>query len=111
MKATVPNPDKRLKPGMFASLELTLRIREGAIVIPEAAIVQALDESRAMIYVIDDENRAQMVQVQLGVRMPGEVEVLSGINEGQRVIVEGSQKIGPGSPVALAPAESARPYL
>ncbi|HAV62658.1 MAG TPA: efflux transporter periplasmic adaptor subunit, partial [Verrucomicrobiales bacterium] len=43
VKAEVPNPDLRLKPGMFAGLELTLQVRTNAIVIPESAISQVLE--------------------------------------------------------------------
>jgi len=110
VKAHVPNPDGLLKPGMFATLDLTLTIRDQAIVIPEPAIVRTLTEERAMIYTVDDNQQAQARTVLVGERKSKKVEIREGLEEGEIVIVEGTQKLGPGSPVTLAPAESAAIY-
>ena len=110
IKATVPNPEGLLKPGMFATLDLTLTIRDQAIVIPEPALFRTLDGGRAMVYVIDDNNLAQFRTVTVGERKTRKVEITQGLSEGEMVIVEGTQKIGPGSSVKLAPAESAAIY-
>lgn len=110
VKAAVPNPDHLLKPGMFATLDLTLTIRDQAIVIPEPALFRTLDDERAMVYVIDGENLAQFRTVTVGERKTKKVEITHGLSEGEMVIVEGTQKIGPGSPVKLAPAEAAAIY-
>ncbi len=110
IKAAVPNPKGLLKPGMFATLDLTLTIRDQAIVIPEPALFRTLDDQRAMVYVIDEENLAQFRTVTVGERKTRKVEITQGLSEGEMVIVEGTQKIGPGSPVKLAPAESAAIY-
>jgi len=111
LKATIPNPKLELKPGMFANLDLTLQVRENAIVIPEPAIARMMDNNRAMVFVVDAQSTAQMKPVTLGMRLPGRVEILEGIQAGENVIVEGTQKIGPGAKVTLAPADSAKPYL
>ncbi len=110
VKARVPNPEGLLKPGMFATLDLTLTIRDQAIVIPEPALFRTLDEERAMVYVIDEDNLAQLRTVTVGERKSKKVEITQGLSEGEKVIVEGTQKIGPGSPVKLAPSESAAIY-
>ena len=110
VKAQIPNPDLRLKPGMFANLDLTLELRPGATVIPEAALSRVLDGNKAMIFVVDSNQTAQLRPVDLGVRMAGRVEVLKGIAPGEQVIVEGLQKIGPGMKVALAPPAASLPY-
>lgn len=110
VKARINNPEHRLRPGMFANLDLTLNVREKSIVIPEAAIAQIVGDGRAMIYVVGPESRADLISVVTGVRMPGRIEILDGLTEGQMVIVEGTQKIGPGSPVEVAPPEEAEPY-
>ena len=109
-KAAVPNPEGLLKPGMFATLDLTLQVRDKAIVIPEPALFRTLDDERAMVYVIDENNLAQLRTVTVGERKTKKVEITQGLSEGEMVIVEGTQKIGPGSPVKLAPAESAAIY-
>jgi membrane fusion protein (multidrug efflux system) len=67
----------------------------------------------ALVFVVDQASTAQPRKVRLGVRMPGKVEIVAGLEAGDRVIVEGLQKIGPGMPVKIAateakPAEPAR---
>jgi membrane fusion protein (multidrug efflux system) len=111
VKAEVPNPERALKPGMFANLDLTLTVREQAVVIPEAALSQMLEGNRANVLIVTETNTVDLRPVQLGVRLAGHVEVLSGLRGGEKVIVEGTQKVGPGSPVKLAPEEAAQPYL
>ena len=111
VKAKVPNAEARLKPGMLATLNLTLVQRDNAIVIPEAAIARVMDNDVAMIFTVNGSDVAEMKTVKLGVRLPGKVEILNGVEAGDRVIVEGLQKIGPGSKVKLAPPEAAAPYL
>ena len=50
---------------------------------------------------VDPENKAQMKAVKVGLRMAGKAEITEGLSAGENVIVEGYQKIGPGSPVAM----------
>jgi membrane fusion protein, multidrug efflux system len=109
VKAEVPNPEGELKPGMFANLDLTVTVRENAVVIPEVALTQTLDRGRAMIFVVDASTNAQLRPVTLGVRMAGMVEV-EGVKVGERVIVEGTQKTVPGKPVQLAPDKDGEVY-
>lgn len=108
VKARVPNPDLRLKPGMFASADLTLRVREEAIVIPEAALMPQ-GEHFAVI-VVDADLTAQMRPVKPGIRSAGRVEILEGLQPDELVVVEGWQKTRPGGKVTLAPEEKAAPY-
>lgn len=111
VKANVPNPDNALKPGMFANLDLTLQVRDNALVIPEPAIAQMVDQDRAIIYIVDAGGIARLNPVQLGIRLPGKVEVVSGLTPGTKVIVEGHQKIGPGSKVIPSAPDRAAAYL
>jgi membrane fusion protein (multidrug efflux system) len=108
VKAKVANPDLRLKPGMFASADLTLRVKEDAIVIPEAALMP--QGEKFAVVVVDSEMTAQMRPVQPGVRSAGRVEIVEGLKEGETVVVEGWQKTRPGGKVTLAPADKAAPY-
>src|SRR5437762_2448855 len=111
VKAEIPNPNHELKPGMFANLDLTVKVRGNSIVIPEAALSQILDGDRANVFTVGVSNTVQLKLVKLGVRLPGQVEVLGGLEAGEKVVGEGVQKIGPGAKVKLAPAEAAAPYL
>jgi len=97
VKARLPNQGHELKPGMFANLDLTLRLKEKAIVIPETAVLSSGD--RTLVYTVDRENLAQIRPVKLGVRRSGLVEIVSGLQPGERVIVEGVQKVRPGGKV------------
>jgi membrane fusion protein (multidrug efflux system) len=110
VRARLPNPKYELKPGMLATLEITLQVRDQAVVISEAGLAQVQDQNRAVVFVVNEALTVEARDVVLGVRMPGEVEVRTGLQAGETVIVEGIQKVGPGSKVALAPAESAAPY-
>ena len=109
VKARVPNPDRKLKGGMFANLVLTLQLRDSAIVVPEPALVSNGDA--VTVFVVDDKGMAQVRPVKVGLRLAGKAELLSGVQAGDRVVVEGVQKLFPGASVKLAPAEAAAPYL
>lgn len=109
VKASVPNSDRSLIPGMFANLELTLTIRNQALVIPEMAIFRTLEDDEAMVYVVGADSVAEMKTISVGERMAGKVEVLTGLEEGELVIVEGTQKIGPGAPVAISGGQEVIP--
>jgi membrane fusion protein, multidrug efflux system len=98
VRALVPNPDGRLLPGMFLSVEL-LREDVTALVVPEQAIVP--EQSRQYVLVVDAQQTVERREVRLGRRRPGQVEVLSGLQAGEIVITEGTQKAMAGDLVEL----------
>lgn len=98
VKARLPNPDGRLRAGMFANLDLVLRMRKRAVVIPESALL--LEGSQALVFVVAD-GKAQPRPVRLGVRLAGVVEIREGLLAGEVVLIEGTQKVGPGSPIEV----------
>ena len=108
VKARIPNPELRLKPGMFASADLTLKVKEDAVVIHEAALMP--EGERFAVFVVDEQMTAQLRPVRPGVRIAGRVEIVEGLKGGELVIVEGWQKARPGGKVKLAPNEKAAPY-
>lgn len=103
VKARVPNPASELKPGMFANLHLSLKLKENAIVIPESSVLASGD--RNIIYIVDKDDAAQVRPVKIGLRQAGLVEIVSGLEPGERVVAEGLQKVRPGGKVKAAPAE------
>ena len=107
IKARVPNADHRLKPGMFANLDLRLTLREDAIVIPESALLTMGE--RTQVYVIGADGTAQVRPVKVGTRLANQIEILSGLQPGEKVVAEGLQKIRPGGPVKMLPPEAAVP--
>ena len=101
VKAYVDNVDGRLKPGMFANLDLVFRARDDAIVIPEQAISYQGDQ--ASVVVMNTESRAEFRPVAVGLRLSGVAEILSGLEVGEYIVVEGFQKMGPGSQILISP--------
>jgi len=105
VKAKIPNKKHELKPGMFANLDLTLQLKEHAIVIPESSVLAGGD--RNIIYIVDAQDTAQIRPVKLGIRQAGLVEITSGLQAGERVVAEGIQKVRPGGKVKASAPESA----
>lgn len=104
MKARIPNADHHLKPGMFANLDLTLTLRQEAIVIPESALMSQGD--RTSVYVIGADGNAQVRPVKVGMRIPNQIEILTGLEPGEKVVAEGIQKVRPGGAVKESRGES-----
>ncbi len=100
VKARIPNADHKLKPGMFANFDLTLTLRQDAIVIPESALM-AMGE-RTAVYVIGPDGTAQMRPVKVGLRTANQIEITSGVEAGEKVITEGLQKVRPGGAVKMS---------
>jgi len=100
VKARAPNPGGLLKAGMFIEARLAVATREGAVVVPEAA-VQPLRTANVVWAVVD--GKASRRVVELGVRSEGTVEVLSGVEPGELVVVGGLERMGAGMPVAPRP--------
>lgn len=63
------------------------------------------------VFVVDQNGVAQLRSIQVGYRLAGRVEIIQGLAAGEMVVVEGLQKLRPGSAVKLAPKEAAAPYM
>jgi membrane fusion protein (multidrug efflux system) len=98
VRARIPNKDRKLRPGMFARVTLTLGTRDGAIVVPDQAIVPR-GESSFVYRVVD--GRASLTPVTTGARAPGEVEVVKGLSAQDVVVVDGQIKLQDGAPVTI----------
>ena len=97
LRASVPNEDSALRPGMFARVDLRFADHE-ALVVPEASIAPSGEGSA--IYIVD-EGQVRKVDVVLGVRRDGQVEVVGGVEEGDEILVSGLQKVSDGTPVQV----------
>ena len=96
IRGCIDNRQLRLRPGMFARVTAVFGERERALVIPEEAIVP--QGQRVLVYKVVDgstsgEKIAQRVEVKLGIRRPGRVEVLEGLAEGDQVVTAGQQRL------------------
>lgn len=97
VRAVLPNPDRALPAGMFMHLELVVASRM-ALVVPEEAILVTGD--RAFVFAVE-EGRAKRTEVVLGQREVGHVEIVSGLDAGARVVVEGLQRVRDGVAVEV----------
>jgi membrane fusion protein (multidrug efflux system) len=95
VRALLANEDGALKPGMFLSVALANDERD-ALVIPEEALTP--EAERQYVFVVAD-GKAERREVRIGGRRPGSVEILAGLNTGEQVIVEGTQKVRDGGAV------------
>lgn len=98
VRAALPNPDGLLKPGKLLTVEL-IKDRRQSLMIPEEALVPLRNQQ--FVFVVNDDDTVARVEVDIGRRRPGSVEVLNGLSEQQQVVIEGTNRIGPGSPVTI----------
>jgi membrane fusion protein (multidrug efflux system) len=100
MRARVPNPSGELKPGLFARVSLDLIVNEGALFVPEEAIVP-IGDRRFLFRVVD--GKAAFTPVKTGQRRDGKVEIVEGIKPGDLVVTAGVLKIYDGAAVQPVP--------
>lgn len=100
LRARLPNKGNKLRPGLFARVSLILERRENALVAPEQAIVPV--GQKTFVYRVID-GKAVMTPVKLGLRRPGQVEILEGLSAGDLVVTDGQLKIRDGAPVTVPP--------
>ncbi len=101
VRAIIPNEQHDLVPGMLMTLNL-LRNERDAIVISEEAVIPR--GQRTFVMVVDRSSEpyiAEQREIRLGTRMPGQVEVTSGLDVGDTIISHGSLKVRPGAPVRI----------
>lgn len=103
LRARLENPELKLRPGMSARARITLDTSAHALLVPEQAIWP--NGEQKMVYVVK-EGVAKLVPVTLGTRIPGQVEVTSGLKDGDEVVVAGQLKLRDGAPVAPKPASA-----
>jgi cobalt-zinc-cadmium efflux system membrane fusion protein len=88
VRVEVENKDGKLKPGMFASVDIAVAERPNALVVPEAAL-QAQNRI-PIVFVEEEKNVFERRVVRPGVRFGGFVEILDGVKEGEKVVTSGS---------------------
>ncbi|MBO1111263.1 efflux RND transporter periplasmic adaptor subunit [Bordetella petrii] len=103
LRATVPNPDSRLRPGMFARVQLLFGADQ-VLAVPEAALAPS-GQSQYVFNV--RQGRAHRAEVTLGERRDGKVEILTGVAAGDQVVVAGFQRLTDGAPVEIVPTPAA----
>jgi membrane fusion protein (multidrug efflux system) len=109
-RAEVPNPDGYLRPGQFVRVVLKGASFPNAVTVPQRSVMEG--PQGKFVYVVDEKGTAQPRPVEAGQWAAGDRWIItSGLKGGERVIVDGVMKIGPGAPVKIAekPAEKQDP--
>jgi len=104
VKALLPNPNGKLRPGLFARADLGIAVRENVPAIPQEAVLQRADG--AIAFRLEGE-RARRRVLKLGGFHDGRVEVIEGIAPGDLVVVRGQEQLADGSPVSVRNAQGA----
>jgi len=99
VRALISNSEARLRPGMLMTLSVSLGYTQ-SIVVPESALLQVGGQSS--VYTIDSEGFARRVPVEIGRRLPGAIEIVSGISPDDRIVTTGQLTLRPGARVEEA---------
>src|ERR1700726_1160834 len=95
------NPGNILRPGGYGKVRAASKIQKDALLIPQRAVAEV--QGGYQVAVVDDENKVSIRAVKVSDRVGGQGIVDEGLKRGERVVVEGAQKIGPGMQVNAKP--------
>ena len=98
VEITIPNPDNRLKSGMFTRIDIFAAKHAAALVIIQDALVK--EDSSAYVYAVEN-SRARKIKVLPGIYQDGKVEIVEGLTENQKVIVFGHQGLKDGAEINI----------
>ncbi|MDP9169912.1 MAG: efflux RND transporter periplasmic adaptor subunit, partial [Acidobacteriota bacterium] len=101
LQATFANPRHNLLPGQFGRVRFRSEERHGALLIPQRAVVET--QGLQSVFVVSPDNKALVRSIVPGERVGERWIVNQGLKQGDRVVVEGTMKIGPGAPVKAQP--------
>ena len=107
VRAQFANPERLLVDGQFVTVFVEAAAPQEAIVITQSAL--QLDQAGPYVLTVSNESKVEQRRVQTGQALDGRVVIASGLNEGERVIVEGLQKVRPGQEVQATVVPAAAP--
>ncbi|SMO40602.1 efflux RND transporter periplasmic adaptor subunit [Paracoccus laeviglucosivorans] len=105
LRAEFPNPDGDLLPGLYVRARVEQAVRENALTVPQMA-VQRDQSGGAFVYVLKDADTVERRQVRLGQTNDNRWLVEEGLAAGEKVVVEGAQKLYPDAKVVPEPVEA-----
>ena len=107
VRAVVPNPQRKLQPGMFVTAKVHGTVRPNAVVIPQLAVQQG--SNGHLVYVIKEDGTAEVRPVVVGdYHGDKDIVIVDGLKAGDRVVTEGALKVVPGKPVQIVEAGAAK---
>jgi membrane fusion protein (multidrug efflux system) len=104
VRARIANPEQLLKPGMLLTVDL-IKDRSRSLIIPEEAVILQRDKKFALV--VTPENTVDKKEIVTGRRSPGRVEVISGLDAGHRVVIQGISRVRPGTHVDVVETRQA----
>ena len=105
ISAIFPNPGNILRPGQYAKARFKVQDRTGALLIPQRAVQEL--QGKNFVWVVDDANKVSQRGVTVGQRFGSDWVIEEGLKPGERIVVEGLQKVREGAPVQPLPAPPA----
>jgi RND family efflux transporter MFP subunit len=96
---TFPNPGNILRPGQFGKVRFVADIKKGAMVIPQEAVNEL--QGGYQVAVVGNDNKVSIRPVKMGERIGAMWEVTEGLKPGDKVVVQGGQKVREGAPVTV----------
>lgn len=99
IRIALDQPDERIKAGMFARTNIEIMVRPQTLYLPKEAILSLNGKDR--VFIVDNTNKVTEREVQLGLRNDTEVEIISGISEGERVAVTNLARLKTGMAVTV----------
>jgi membrane fusion protein (multidrug efflux system) len=97
VRAEFSNPEKNLRPGMFARIKVDTGTRPDSILVPERAVTEL--QGKNFAWIIGSDDKASQRAVKVGETMGENLLILEGLKPGERIITEGLQKVREGAPV------------
>ncbi|MBR4148030.1 MAG: efflux RND transporter periplasmic adaptor subunit [Bacteroidales bacterium] len=94
------NTDQRLRPGMFARVTANFGTNHH-VVVPDVAVVKQMGSGEHFIYVLQPDNTVKYQLVEVGKRLGSRYEIISGINEGDKIVTEGQARLKDGVAVTV----------
>jgi membrane fusion protein, multidrug efflux system len=101
LRSSLPNPDNLLVPGQFVAVTVKSGELDAGVLVPQSAL--QMDQLGLSVLVLDEENRVQVRRITAGQQIGPRVVAQSGLVPGDRVVVEGIQKVRPGQTVTATP--------
>lgn len=98
MRATLPNPERQLIDGQFVTVSVRERKEQPHLVVPQSAL--QLDQAGSFVLVVNPDNKVEMRRVTTGIQEGADIVISEGLKPGEKVIVDGIQKVRVGQVVA-----------
>lgn len=100
-EVTLDNPGHLLKPGMFAKVEVIIEKKDNVVIIDKSAILKDLEKGIDYVFVVNSQNEAEKRNLILGLEGEEEVEVISGLKENERLVINGQNYLVDGEKVKI----------